>query len=170
MTEPVFLRQFGQRALGFPCCLEWSVQVTLLPEFQVARQHQLRPPLSGMRFDEPPETELLIAAQGPVVDRLQLLDQRGFLQQRADLAASFDALDAPHLLRQIHFPGRRMIGGKVGQHALLQFLALADIQGQIVLAIEQIHPCSFRQIVDRGRVKTSRQTRTRRQHPDRLGQ
>ncbi|MDP2824336.1 MAG: hypothetical protein Q8O52_16860 [Sulfuritalea sp.] len=70
--------------------------------------------------------------------RLQLLDQRRLLEQRPDLAARFDALDAPHLLRQVHFPGRRMIGGEVGQHALLQFLALADIQRQIVLAIEQV--------------------------------
>jgi hypothetical protein len=66
-----------------------------------------------------PETLLVVAAQDTVMDRLQFLDQRRLLQQRTDLAAGFDALDAPHLLREAHFLRRRMVGGEVRQHPLL---------------------------------------------------
>ena len=40
-----------------------------------ARRQQARTPLAGTRLDQLPEAEVIVAAEDPVVDRLQRLDQ-----------------------------------------------------------------------------------------------
>ena len=84
---------------------------------------------------------------------LPLLDQLRFFEQSAHLAFGLDPLHPAHLLRQVHLFGRAVVRTEVRQHPLAQVVGLANVQRQIVVAIEQVHAMMLGQGIQQSRVQ-----------------
>ena len=91
-------------------------------------------------------TQLAVAPQLLVEQRVLLLDQARFEQQCADLTGGADMADAQGLAQQARFIGI----AQMGQQAAAQIDAFADIQRQIALGpMKDIHTRRARPALDR---------------------
>ena len=163
LAQAMLFGQLAQGSLGGTLALEEAVQRTFLAGQGGMRRDQRSLQRLPRRVLQVPSAIGTAGAQAPVVCGPQLLDQLGFEQQGAELAMGGAPLDAPHLLRQIHFLGRTVVGGEMRKHTLLQVQALADVQRQAVFAVKKIHAVALRQIIDQRRIQMAGQTRARAQ-------
>ncbi|MNN13473.1 hypothetical protein D3C81_1265070 [compost metagenome] len=153
-AQPVFFGQRTQARLGRTAAAEGAEQIAMPAEIGVAagaqaRHRQLRWQL--------PCVEPGIAAQQLVVDRLHRLDQPGLEQQRAGFAAGLAPLHPAHQPRQPHILAVAVVAREMGADALAQVHALAYIQRDVVVAIEDIDAGSGRHVFQRGLVQVGRQ-------------
>jgi hypothetical protein len=81
---------------------------------------------------------VLLAPQRAVVRRQHRLDELGLAQQRAELAGGRLDLDAPDLGGQPRVALLLPVGAEVRGDALAQVHALADVERQRVVAVEQV--------------------------------
>src|SRR5688500_10548115 len=114
--------------------------------------------LLAARETQPPAierkaAELPWAAQLAVVDRVELLDERGLAQQRAELARGALPLDAPHARR----PARA--GDEMLQNARAHGAALTDVEGRGTVVMEKIDAGRVGNRVDGSRREVRRQRR-----------
>ena len=107
--------------------------------FDLAFPHQLDlgPGVRGL--GDTPGTKLTLVAQTAVVDRLHLLDQSRFEQQGAEIASGLAPFHALDLLRDAHLLGRAVVAAEMRQYPAAHVDALADVEGQLVLAVKEIH-------------------------------
>ncbi len=79
-----------------------------------------------------------------VAKRQELLHQTRLEQQRAQLARGLVDFDALDLARQARVVGRAVVAREVRADAVAQVDALADVDRQVVHAVEAVHARAFR--------------------------
>ena len=102
-----------------------------------------------LQVRQPDEARVELAAQAMVVQRQQFLHEARLAQQRAQLARGLLHLDAADLARDAKVVRREIVAGEVRADALAQVDALADVDRQVVHAVEAIHAGAFGQSLQR---------------------
>ena len=141
-------RQLAQGVVGFLPGAEGAVDGIPVgrvgPVEGLAQQH--RAALPGGVVTQPEHG--LGLAQLAVLGGLAFLDEARLQQQRAQLARRGQPFDAAHLLGELGLLGAGMVGREVAHHPRTQADALADVDGQFVLAVEEIHAGAFGQALE----------------------
>ncbi|KFB72309.1 MAG: hypothetical protein AW09_002509 [Candidatus Accumulibacter phosphatis] len=92
-----------------------------------------------------------------IVYRLTFLDQSRFQQQGAQLTDRLLPAKATHFLTEAHLLVLTQVGREVRAYALTQVDAFPHVQKRVVVAVEEVHPGGFGQIVEPGRIQVGRQ-------------
>ena len=148
-----------------------AIDLLLCTPVQIACPRQLRlEPLvfAALHGHQTPRAQLIAAPQAAVVNRLPLLDQLGLFQQSPHLALGLDPVNAAHLLRQAHLLGQAVVRAEVRQDALTQVVGLADVQRQIVVPVEEVHPVPLWHGIQQSRIEMRGPTAAPRQLRHRL--
>ncbi len=95
------------------------------------------------------EARVRLAAQAIVVQRQELLHEPRLAQQRAQLARRLVHLDAPDLAREPDVVRAAVVAGEVRADAVAQVHALADVDRQLVHAVEAVDAGPFGQSLER---------------------
>jgi hypothetical protein len=104
------------------------------------------------------------------VNRLAFLDQSRFQQQGAEFTDRLMPVNATHFLTEAHLLVLTQVGREVSPYALTQVDAFPHVQKRVVVAVEQVHPGGFGQIVEQGRIEMGRQAGALELLTDGLGQ
>src|SRR5258706_14328451 len=113
----------------------------------------------GAQAWQPDVAGIELAAQAMVVQRQQVLHEARFAQERPQLPRGLLDLDALDLARDADIIGRAVVAGEMRADAIAQVDAFADVDRQVVHAVEAIHARAFGQALERLGRKLRRQAR-----------